>query len=249
MEKLDILKNNSVQVDASLEFWGDIDSYNENLKEYKESLNDKLSNLEYYKNQNDFENYGILAHSTKSEAKYLGFMNEVEIFLQHEMAGKESNKDFIDTHFEELKQTIKKIDNVLEEYFNSNDEIGEKKNILIADDSNIMLNFIELTIGNEYKIIKANNGSEAIDKLNSLNIYAILLDLNMPSTNGFEVLEYLKSNNLIEKIPVVIITGDDTEETIKKAFSYPILDVLNKPFKEDNIKRILVAIKSFYEKH
>lgn len=249
MEKIDILKNKGVQVDNALEFWGDIDSYNENLKEYKDSLDDKLNNLEYYKNQNDFENYGILAHSTKSEAKYLGLMNEAEIFLQHEMAGKESNKDFIETHFEELKQTINKIDTTLEEYFNSNEDNEEKKNILIADDSNIMLNFIEQTIGNEYKIIKANNGSEAIEKLNSLNIYAILLDLNMPSTNGFEVLEYLKNNNLIEKIPVVIITGDDTEETIKKAFTYPILDVLNKPFKEDNIQRILVAIKSFYEKH
>lgn len=249
MEKIDILKNKGVQVDNALEFWGDIDSYNENLKEYKDSLDDKLNNLEYYKNQNDFENYGILAHSTKSEAKYLGLMNEAEIFLQHEMAGKESNKDFIETHFEELKQTINKIDTTLEEYFNSNEDNEEKKNILISDDSNIMLNFIEQTIGNEYKIIKANNGSEAIEKLNSLNIYAILLDLNMPSTNGFEVLEYLKNNNLIEKIPVVIITGDDTEETIKKAFTYPILDVLNKPFKEDNIQRILVAIKSFYEKH
>lgn len=112
-----------------------------------------------------------------------------------------------------------------------------------------MLNFIETTIGNEYKIIKANNGKEAIEKINSMNVYALLLDLNMPNTNGFEVLEYLKNNNLIESIPVVIITGDDTEETIKKAFTYPILDVLNKPFKEENIKRILVSIKSFYEKH
>lgn len=92
MGKVEILKNNNVQVDISLEFWGDMESYNENLKEYKESLKDKLENLEYYKNQNDLENYGILAHSTKSEAKYLGFMNEAEIFLQHEMAGKENNK-------------------------------------------------------------------------------------------------------------------------------------------------------------
>ena len=121
MGNVDILKSNNVQVDEALEFWGDIDSYNENLKEYKNSLNDKLENLEYYKNQSDFENYGILAHSTKSEAKYLGFMNEAEIFLQHEMAGKESNKDFIDTHFEELKNTINKINSILEEYFNSSD--------------------------------------------------------------------------------------------------------------------------------
>lgn len=61
----------------------------------------------------------------------------------------------------------------------------------------------------------------------------------MPDLNGFEVLEYLKNNNLIKKIPVVIITGDDTEETINKAFSYPILDILNKPFNEKNIERIL----------
>lgn len=249
MGKVDILKNKGIQVDNALEFWGDMDSYNENLKEYKESLQDKLENLEYYKNQNDMENYGILAHSTKSESKYLGFMNEAEIFLQHEMAGKENNKEFVDSHFEELKATIKNIYSILEEYFASNDGAIEKKYILIADDSNIMLNFIEQTIGEEYKIIKANNGKEAIDKLSSIDIYAILLDLNMPNTNGFEVLEYLKNNNLIENIPVVIITGDDTEETIKKAFSYPILDVLNKPFKEDNIKRILVSIKSFYDKH
>lgn len=241
-----ILIENNVDIKTALEFWGDIDSYNENLKEYQDSLKDKLNNLEYYKKENDFENYGILAHSTKSEAKYLGFMNEAEIFLQHEMAGKESNKEFIENHFKELQETITKIDNIITDYFKSN---SNQKNILIADDSNIMLNFLEQTIGKDYKILKASNGSEAIDLLMKNDIYALLLDLNMPSTNGFEVLEYMKKNNLIEKIPVVIITGDDTEETIKKAFTYPILDVLNKPFKEDNIKRILVSIKSFYEKN
>ena len=65
----------------------------------------------------------------------------------------------------------------------------------------------------------------------------------------FEVLEYLKSKQLIEKIPVVVITGDDTPDTINKAFAYPILDVLNKPFKVENINRVLVSIKSFYEKN
>jgi len=248
MGKVEVLKSKNVQINEALEFWGDMDSYNENLKEFKDSLKDKLDNLEYYKNQNDFENYGILAHSTKSEAKYLGFMKDAEIFLQHEMAGKESNKEFIDTHFDELKNTINNIDTLLEEYFDSSNST-DVKNILIADDSNIMLNFIEQTIGNEYKVIKACNGKEAIERLKDIDVYALLLDINMPNTNGFEVLDYLKENDLIEKIPVVIITGDDTEETIKKAFSYPILDVLNKPFKEDNIKRILVSINSFYQKN
>ena len=65
---------------------------------------------------------------------------------------------------------------------------------------------------------------------------------------GYEFLDFLRDENLLDKIPVVIITGDDTEETIKKAFSYGILDVLNKPFTEDNIKRILTSINNYYER-
>ena len=52
----------------------------------------------------------------------------------------------------------------------------------------------------------------------------------------------------MEKIPVVIITGDDSEETIKKAFNYGVLDVLNKPFTEENINRVLTSINNFYER-
>ncbi len=243
---IDILKNYGVKVDESLEFWGDMNSYNENLKEFYESLDEKIKNLEYFKDTNDFENYGILAHSTKSEAKYLGFMDDAEEFLKHEMAGKENNGEFIQNNFANLKKTFDKIKELLSKYFEGYQE--NKKTLLIADDSNIMLNFIEKNIGNEYEVVKASNGKEAIEKLND-NIYAVMLDLNMPSMNGFEVLDYMKEKELFDKIPVVIITGDDTEETIKKAFTYPILDVLNKPFKEENIKRILVSINSFYEKN
>ena len=114
--------------------------------------------------------------------------------------------------------------------------------------SNIILNFLEKNIQEEYNILKARTGNEAIDIIENNNLYAILLDLNMPSLNGFDVLEYLKSKNLLEKIPVIIITGDDTEETIKKAFNYGVLDVLNKPFTEENINRVLTSINNFYER-
>ena len=120
--------------------------------------------------------------------------------------------------------------------------------ILIADDSNIILNFLEKNIHDEFNVLKAKTGNEAIDIIKSNNLYAILLDLNMPSLNGFDVLNFLKKENLIDKIPIVIITGDDTEETIKKAFSYGVLDVLNKPFTEENIERVLTSIKNFYER-
>ncbi len=247
MKDVKLLKDNYVDVDASLEFWGDMESYNENLLEFKESLNSKLANLEYYKNNKDWENYGILAHSIKSEAKYLGFMKDAEVFLAHELNGKESNAEFINANFDSLKSTINKIVSLIDTYLSS--EVSKKNTILVADDSSIILNFLESSIKDNYEVMKANNGKDAIEKIQNNDIYAILLDLNMPEINGFEVLNYLKENNLINKIPVVVITGDDTEETIKKAFSYPILDVLNKPFKEENINRVLISIKSFYEKN
>lgn len=244
MEKVDLLVNNNVDVKGSLDFWGDLDSYNENLLEFKDSLKEKLKNLEYYKNTKDCANYAILAHSMKSEAKYLGFMNEAEVFLTHELKGKEQDINFIENNYHTLVETVNKIIHLLDQYF-SNDS---KKIILIADDSNIILNFLEKNIHDEFSILKARTGSEAIDIIKNNHLYAILLDLNMPSLNGFNVLEFLKEQQLMDKLPVVIITGDDTEETIKKAFSYGVLDVLNKPFSEENINRVLTSINNFYER-
>ncbi len=246
MFNVDILKNNNIDVNASLELWGDMNSYNDSLKEFKDTLNSKLASLEKYKNSNDWNNYQILAHSIKSECKYLGFMNESEVFLQHELQGKANNAEYINSNFETVRSTCNKIINILSEYFGEEVPLTPK-NILIADDSSIILNFLEKNLTNEFKIIKATNGKEAIAAIEQNNLYAILLDLNMPGLNGFEVLNYLRDNDLIEKHPVVIITGDDSEETIKKAFDYPILDVLNKPFNDKSINRILGSIASFYE--
>lgn len=244
MEKIDLLVSSNIDVKGSLDFWGDMDTYNENLLEFKNSLTEKLKNLEYFKTSTNWANYAIVAHSLKSEAKYLGFMKEAEVFHEHELKGKEEDILFIEANYPNLVETIHKITNLLDKYFSEEN----KKIILIADDSNIILNLLEKSIQDEYSIIKARNGEEAIKCIQENNLYAILLDLNMPNSNGFEVLEYLKTENLLNTLPVIVITGDDTEDTIKKAFSYGVLDVLNKPFNPDNIKRILTNINNFYER-
>lgn len=82
-------------------------------------------------------------------------------------------------------------------------------------------------------------------KLND-SIYAMLLDINMPKSNGIDVLKYLNDNDLIDKVPVVIITGNDTKDAIKEVIGYQVLDVLNKPFSVDNIKRVLSLIENFH---
>lgn len=116
-----------------------------------------------------------------------------------------------------------------------------KKAVLVADDSMIIRNIIESTLKDEFEVLKAENGKEAIDLItkSEFDIVGILLDLKMPDYDGFVVLDYFKDNDLFKKYPVSIISGDDTKDTIEKAFKYDIVDMLNKPFVADNIKTIV----------
>ena len=90
-------------------------------------------------------------------------------------------------------------------------------------------------------MLSANDGQEAINLITQelQNLKGILLDLNMPNVDGFQVLEFLNNNNLFAKVPVTIITGDDSKDTVMKAFDYPIVDVLNKPFTEGSVRNVV----------
>lgn len=117
-----------------------------------------------------------------------------------------------------------------------------EKTILIVDDSNITRNLIEKVYKDQYKILMASNGREAIDIVDTMpdgTIVAILLDLNMPDVDGFGVLDHFKEKGLFEKIPVSIITGDSSKATINRVFSYNIVDVLIKPFSAFDIEKIV----------
>ena len=81
------------------------------------------------------------------------------------------------------------------------------------------------------RIIKANQGNDFIE--------TILLDLNMPKVDGFAVLEFMRDNNLFTHMPVSIISGDSTKETIDRAFTYQIVDMVSKPFNEQSIKMVI----------
>ena len=103
--------------------------------------------------------------------------------------------------------------------------------------------FILKILDDSFEVISANDGKEAIDILGDErkrnDIKAVLLDLNMPNVNGFEVLDFYKNKDLFRSIPISIITGVDDKESIDKAFKYPIVDILLKPFNERDVKRIL----------
>lgn len=120
--------------------------------------------------------------------------------------------------------------------------------IIVADDSLIVRNLIGKYLKDEYEVLFASNGREVIKYITEVkdkNIIGILLDLNMPLYDGFHVLNYFKNNNLFNRYPIAIISGDDTKETIDKAFSYDIVDMLNKPFTSSNVKNVINKIINF----
>ena len=115
----------------------------------------------------------------------------------------------------------------------------ETKILLVVDDSSIITSFVNKIFKDEFNVISVKDGVEAIEVIRNnfdKEFVGILLDLNMPRYNGFQVLEMFDKNHLFQKIPVCILTGDDTKDSLDKVFKYPIVDVLNKPFSESAIK-------------
>lgn len=124
------------------------------------------------------------------------------------------------------------------------------KKILVADDSKMISNIVDRAFRDTYEVVTAYNGKEAMNIINNdidNSLCCVLLDLNMPEVDGFQVLDYFKQNNLFKRIPVCIITGDVAKERIDRAFQYDIVDMLAKPFNFENVRNILEKVLSTAE--
>ena len=248
MKDANFLISNGIDINQSLELFGDMETYNETLEDFLSSVEGKLNDIKKYKEVSDMNNYAILVHSLKSDSKYLGFTKLAELSYNHEMESKANNVDYVYDNYESLMEEAKHIIKIVEEYLGKEGtvKVFEQKNsvkdktILVVDDSSLIRTFIQKIFNDTYNVIIASDGMEALNIISSNdNIVAMLLDLNMPNVNGFEVLEYFKARGLFAKIPVSVITGEDTRENIERASSYPIADVLAKPFNERDVKRVV----------
>lgn len=114
--KLDFLRGKGVDVDTAIQNMIDESTYNEMLDDYYNSVKDDFNNLVNYKNTNDMQNYAILVHSMKSNARSFGFMKLGDICYNHEMASKENNISFINDNFAELQANVNEVYNMITEY-------------------------------------------------------------------------------------------------------------------------------------
>lgn len=251
MKDVTILTSNGVNVEKSLELFGNMEMYDSTLENFLEYVEGRLANLKKYRELGDMKNYAIEVHALKSDARYLGFATLADLAYEFELKSKANDIMYVYDNYMTLLNEAHRCINLANRYLGNevkneliNDMVGGVKDeaILVVDDSNLVANFIRKIFDNKYEVLIANDGARAIELVSSPNadkIKGMLLDLNMPNVNGFEVLEYFRKNNLFIKIPVSIITGNDTKDQVEEAFNYPIVDLLSKPFNERDIKRII----------
>lgn len=132
--------------------------------------------------------------------------------------------------------------------------LQKKSTIMIIDDDKMTCSLIKKIFDKDYDIIIANNGKEAIEYLSDndnssfkANIACIFLDLLMPVLDGFSVLDYLNDNNYLNKLPVIIISGNYDKETRNRAYSYQIADMLEKPFNVQVVRHRIEKMINLYK--
>lgn len=261
MRDISFLEKNGVDIHKSLELFGDSNTYNETIGEFLVGIHTKINQLINLMNNKDLVNYAIYVHSLKSDARYFGFTKLADMAYEHEMKSKAGDLYYITSHINDLIKETNNAIVLIQDYMNGSDdetnggsvttekveektgEVYDTKTILVVDDSNIIRNFVKRIFSDKYNVGTASDGEQAISIIKANadndNIEAILLDLNMPKVDGFAVLDYMKTNDLLKKMPVSIISGDSSKETIDRAFTYQIVDMLEKPFNDQSIKMVI----------
>ena len=109
-------------------------------------------------------------------------------------------------------------------------QIERPKLILIADDIELNRDALEVVLDGQYNLLFAENGKEALEimRMHREDLSMLILDLNMPVMNGYEVMERLREDELLQHIPVIVLTADKSAEL--QALQMGAADFITKPF-------------------
>lgn len=123
-----------------------------------------------------------------------------------------------------------------------------KYRILIVDDAELNRELLREILQDEYEILEAENGVAALDiiKKEQGKIHAILLDLVMPDMDGFEVMLKLRESKIIEKVPVLVISGESSTQIEQKCFDYGVSDFISRPFNATLVKKRVQNVVNQY---
>ena len=166
---------------------------------------------------------------------------------------------------ESIEQTVSRADNLMykaKKYKNvvvteldgeqpqyQNMEVSREK-ILIVDDSDINRDILAEILQDDYQILEAHDGAEGIDMIERYGeqISLVLLDILMPGIDGFGVLSRMKEDNFLQDIPVIMISTEDSDETIRRAYDMGASDYISRPFDSRIVYRRVNNIIKLYLK-
>lgn len=121
------------------------------------------------------------------------------------------------------------------------------KILLIEDDRIEVMKFNRaIESSNNHSISLAKNGNEALLKLKNDVPDIILLDLNMPDTNGIEFLSILKSDGNLKHIPTIVLTTSDNKKDISECYRIGIAGYILKPLKYDNYEEKINTVLKYW---
>ncbi len=110
------------------------------------------------------------------------------------------------------------------------------KNILVVDDNAFVAEALALRLNffiEDSRVITAADGAQAVEVLNRETVDHVLTDLQMPVMDGFELIEYCRKHH--PRVPLAVMTGERTPETLKRIRMLGVSDCFEKPFDFDEV--------------
>lgn len=126
--------------------------------------------------------------------------------------------------------------------------VHRRQSVLIVDDSELNRKMLGQMLGSRFDIAEAASGEACLQLLeqNATGISIVLLDIHMPGIDGFTVLEEMNRKNLLEQIPVIMISSEDTVDAVRRAFDLGASDYISRPFDAKVVyQRIINTIRLY----
>ena len=128
--------------------------------------------------------------------------------------------------------------------------VHRRQSVLIVDDSELNRKMLWQMLGSRFDIAEAASGEACLQLLeqNATGISIVLLDIHMPGIDGFTVLEEMNQKNLLEQIPVIMISSEDTVDAVRRAFDLGASDYISRPFDAKVVYQRIINTIQLYAK-
>lgn len=128
--------------------------------------------------------------------------------------------------------------------------VHRRQSVLIVDDSELNRKMLGQMLGSRFDIAEAASGEACLQLLeqNATGISIVLLDIHMPGIDGFTVLEEMNQKNLLEQIPVIMLSSEDTVDAVRRAFDLGASDYISRPFDAKVVYQRIINTIQLYAK-